>query len=597
MKKFIMSAVATASVLCAWGSVPEETRPEGHVRIAWDRSSFQEMTSVWVSNEHYTETELHYPRIKELSDGTLLMSFMNDNYGWDVLVRRSEDGGKTWSDARMIRKRYDESSSAGKDEVVFVNPDFIELQDGRIMMAYQWRYKKGYNDIPNTNMNCGIEIMFSEDMGQTFSAPRRIYTGRCWEPAMLQLPSGEIQMYITDSHETLKGVSQPCTILIRSLDNGVTWQGKKSCTYADGEIVSRTIEERCTADGMPTGVWLDGNYGIAVPLEVWSGKYKMDQTPVVVRTDADSNWHSDQSIRREGGPEYPLKKQLNKDFIGFGPYSTKLPTGEMVVLSNGTYKNREGVWVFIGNQHADDFRYATTPFTGHWGSIACVGNNRVIGTGTFPYDENDGQSHFGVRVMNGRLNYSKEIEKGGLDMIPMKQFDRENNGCWFLGKEYEASLFADFGYTDSTFIFASWLFDRKLAAFSPENSDAASLLLAREVAKDRFETYKIVVNVQGKWLVYKEETSSWRLVGNGEVKGELAGTINDDSDADTGFAVRLGVDWNLLGGRPRKGEVLRAHLRHHYKDEAKEGPVFAFIEDAEGENSDYPTEWLCIVLK
>ena len=61
------------------------------------------------------------------------------------------------------------------------------------------------------------------------------------------------------------------------------------------------------------------DYGIAVPLEVWSGKYKMDQTPVVVRTDAATNWRSDQSIRREGGPEYPRKNSCNKGFRGIRP--------------------------------------------------------------------------------------------------------------------------------------------------------------------------------------------------------------------------------------------------------------------------------------
>ena len=55
------------------------------------------MTSAAVENKGYTEQELHYPRIKALSDGTLLMTFMNDHFGWDAFVRRSEDGGRTWS--------------------------------------------------------------------------------------------------------------------------------------------------------------------------------------------------------------------------------------------------------------------------------------------------------------------------------------------------------------------------------------------------------------------------------------------------------------------------------------------------------------------
>ena len=403
-------------------------------------------------------------------------------------------------------------------------------------------------------------------------------------------------MYITDSNETLNGVSQPCTILIRSFDGGRTWQGKESCSYRDGEIISRTFDERCTADGMPSGVWLDDDYGIAVPLEVWSGKYKMDQTPVVVRTDAATNWRSDQSIRREGGPEYPRKKQLNKDFVGFGPYSAKLPTGEMIVLSNGVYKNVQGMWVFIGDKRADNFRFATSPFVGYWGSIDYIGNDRVLGTGTFRYPDGE-RSRGGVRLMVGRLNRAKTVAKGDVEMAPVGEFDRENNDYWFLGKETAASVFTDFGYTDDCFIVATYLFDENLVAFTPENSDAPALLLARRSAGGGWDTYKILVNAEGRWLVYREENSSWRPVAKGRTEVDLQGTVNDAGDTDLGFGARLCIGWELLGGKPAPGEELRAHLRHHYKETVKEGPVFALVEEAEGENSDYPGEWLRITLK
>ena len=114
------------------------------------------MKSVNVQNAGFVEENLYYPRIKRLSGGALLMSFENDHFGWDIYVRRSEDNGKTWSDAALLVKSAPATSSAGEDTKVYVNPDFIELEDGRILLAYQWRYKKGYNDLANTNNNCGI---------------------------------------------------------------------------------------------------------------------------------------------------------------------------------------------------------------------------------------------------------------------------------------------------------------------------------------------------------------------------------------------------------------------------------------------------------
>lgn len=524
------------------------------------------------------------------------MTFMNDHFGWDAFVRRSEDGGRTWSDAQMVRQRFDARSSAGADQMVFVNPDFVELQDGRILLAYQWRYKKGYNDIAHTNENCGVEIMFSDDKGRSFSEPQNIYTGRCWEPAMLQLPSGEIQMYITDSNETLNGVSQPLHDPHPVVRRRPDVAGQESCSYRDGEIISRTFDERCTADGMPSGVWLDDDYGIAVPLEVWSGKYKMDQTPVVVRTDAATNWRSDQSIRREGGPEYPRKKQLNKDFVGFGPYSAKLPTGEMIVALERRLQERTG---HVGLHRRQ---------TGRQLPLRHLAVRRLLGLDRLhrqrPRARNrdfplSGRGAFARRrAADGRrLNRAKTVAKGDLAMTPVGEFDRENNDYWFLGKETAASVFTDFGYTDDCFIVATYLFDENLVAFTPENSDAPALLLARRSAGGGWDTYKILVNAEGRWLVYREENSSWRPVAKGRTEVDLQGTVNDAGDTDLGFGGPAVLGWSCWAANPAPGEELRAHLRHHYKETVKEGPVFALVEEAEGENSDYPGEWLRITLK
>ena len=215
---------------------------------------------------------------------------------------------------------------------------------------------------------------------------------------------------------------------------------------------------------------------------------------------------------------------------------------------------------------------------------------------TFRYPDGE-RSRGGVRLMIGRLNRAKTVAKGDLAMTPVGEFDRENNDYWFLGKETAASVFTDFGYTDDCFIVATYLFDENLVAFTPENSDAPALLLARRSAGGGWDTYKILVNAEGRWLIYREENSSWRPIAKGRTEVDLQGTVNDAGDTDLGFGARLCIGWELLGGKPAPGEELRAHLRHHYKETVKEGPVFALVEEAEGENSDYPGEWLRITLK
>lgn len=578
------------------GTTESQEDRGGNVRISWDRGTYREMSSVHVSNKDFTLQNLYYSRIKKLSDGTFLMSFSDDHYGWNIYVRRSEDHGKTWSDAQMIRESHEATSTVGEDMKVFVNPEFIELNDGRVMIAYQWRYKKGYHDIPNTNINCGVEIMYSSDKGRSFTAPREVYRGRSWEPAMLQLPSGELQMYITSSQDVVNKVSYPRTVIIRSFDNGATWQGKKMATHEDNWTISRTVDDRFAYDGMPTAVRLDDNNGIAVPLEVWSGTLVVDQTPIVVRTEMEDNWHSidQKKIKTKGGPAYPYRKQVNKDLEAYGPYSTKLGTGEMVVQSNGTYKGVQGIWTLIGDKKGDNFRFATSPFVGYWGSIDYIGNRKVISTATERYTDSTGTTRGKIHIMEGRLNYSKSIPKGDLEMPSISSFDRNINDYWFLGKESKSAVFSNFGYTDQEFIFGTYLFDKNIVSYTPENSDASLLLLSRDNGKGSILNFKIVVNAMGQYLVYREENYSWHLIKKDTTKNvEVLGTINTPEDEDLGYSAKIKLNWELLGGVPSSKDVFKAQLRHHYKDTATEKPR-ANIEYVEGESSDHPQDWLTL---
>lgn len=584
-----MALTATVIVSSATAAVPS-----GDLRIAWDNATIRDITEIPVVNKGYTETNIMYPRIKRLADGRLMMSFMNNTYGWEPYVAFSDDNGTTWHGATRLVEQVKGTSSAGDDDLVIVNPDFIQLADGTILLAYQRRWKKGYNDLDHTNENCYIEIMSSADGGASWTDPRRIYTGRCWEPAMLQLPSGEIQMYITDSNEVKYKRSQPCTTLIRSFDGGRTWQGKEHCTYKDGEIISRTIDSRGSYDGMASAVRLDDG-SLLLPVEVWSGVHKMDQTPVIIKTDAATNWRSDQSIRANGGPDYPAKKQVNKDLTGYGPYICRLPSGHPLVLAGGAkYKGKPGAWVLVGDRNGDNFGNASSPFEGYWGCIDYIGDNRVMMAVTQDYKDN-GAKRSKTKTAIGRINYAKQAGAPGSFADPA-DFNRENNSFWFLGKEQPSQIFVDFGYTPEAFVVDAYLFDEDLQAYTPENSDAVGVLLGRRNASGDYDSYKLTINANGAYTLYRLEGTSWVLSRAGTVPVKTMGTVNDPSDRDLGFGVRMAIDWELIGGAPAKGEKIKAHIRHYYKTIAKEGPVGATIEEAEGENTDYPAEWLDVTL-
>ena len=198
-----------------------------------------------------------------------------------------------------------------------------------------------------------------------------------------------------------------------------------------------------------------------------------------------------------------------------------------------------------------------------------------------------------IKLMRGYLNYSKVLSNGDAAMVPVNEFNRDTTDYWFLGAEKESSLFQDFAYTSDNFILMSYIFDKKITAYMALNSDASALLLYREGKG----TWKIVVNAVGRWQVYELDRNSWHLTAEGTQADELevVGTVNYNDDEDYGFKVKLLVPWEYLGGRPSRGEVLKAFQRHHYKDNNKEKPAWKY-EDAAGMSVLHPQEWLSVTL-
>ena len=216
-----------------------------------------------------------------------------------------------------------------------------------------------------------------------------------------------------------------------------------------------------------------------------------------------------------------------------------------------------------------------------------TGNDRIFVTSTVKYTL-DGKTRGKINIIQGRLNRSKAIHRGDIDLPPL---DSEESDRWFLGGKYNSSVTYDFGYTADDFIFNTWVKDGNLTVFTPENSDASVLLLSRGN-----EIYKLAVNAAGKWILYRQEHRAWHRLQTGDAADlSVDGTVNDDSDTDTGFAAQVRIPWKELGGAPHKGEFLHAHPAHWDKLKSAEKAARRW-EELDGESSDYPTEWLTLRL-
>lgn len=286
-----------------------------------------------------------YGRIERVGESdTLLLVYHGGpgNGDWiNIYMRRSFDNGETWEDQEILMDLADHRDSYWR----FCTPEILYLQNGWILVAYE------ANARPDENQS-SVQILISRDSALTWQDPVIIRTGRTWEPSMVQLPHGELELfYSSEAKWWPDGPLYQDIQVIRSTDNGESW--------SDPQVVAYYPEKR---DGMPVPVVLQGNKGVALAIET----VNVGDSPYIVQRDMDAPW-----ILTTSNFEASPHRWLVNDFSGHGgaPYLIQLPTGE-TILSAHIY--RGGDWhqnnyqqVLIGDNDARNFEGLTSP----WGVL------------------------------------------------------------------------------------------------------------------------------------------------------------------------------------------------------------------------------------
>jgi hypothetical protein len=331
MKRLSLAAAGLllAGCLAAQEMAHDRTPP----RLAWDPATLTLVQAGGV-----------YGRMVRLPNQQILCSYER---GSRIYVRPSRDEGRTWEQETPVAA-YQFGGAA--------NPEMLVLQNGWILLSDNERPRDGIH--PFT-----IMTTVSKDGGATWEGGRLVYeaginsgTG-CWEPAQIQLPSGEIQLFFANEKPYPDTTEQEIT-MVRSLDNAATWSQAKRISLRPG-----------FRDGMPVPVILAGGKGIVFAIEDngIAGKFK----PSIV--DATS----------EGNSRWPaLHVQLPDSVYAGAPYLRQFPGGETVLsvqsgegrLNEGTQRNSQMV-VYVGDSDARNFAGKSVPFSvapeasGLWNSL------------------------------------------------------------------------------------------------------------------------------------------------------------------------------------------------------------------------------------
>ena len=239
-----------------------------------------------------------YPRVHRLADGRLMLSYTSNG---NACAAFSSDDGKTWKSGGRVMEYEDVTNTYGKARLTAAVPDFAQLSanhpkhPGRIIYACNYRPRELKDDgsLGETGWTTvapyDISVCYSDDNGLSWSSVKHIYksgqweenkTVGCWEPFVLELPDGTVQVYFadetpyysrTDSKKSWHNIS-----VIESKDGGNTFRNAR-------EIVQNS---ECRV-GMPVVATLEDNLLLAVETTDFTGQRLH---PIVICNPIANNW-------------------------------------------------------------------------------------------------------------------------------------------------------------------------------------------------------------------------------------------------------------------------------------------------------------------
>lgn len=338
MKCFILPAFVVLLALASSAAFSGKT-------IVWDRSTLVEI-----------QRGGGYPRLIRLASGDLLCCFELHR---KVCVKPSADDGRTWGDAVEV---------AGVPSGSAANPELLQLANGWVLLMYNERPRDGVHRF-------SIHLSVSRDGGRTWKPHSLAYEADtvskngCWEPAAIQLSSGEIQLFFANEYPYKDSDEQEITLL-RSFDNGRTWSKPKPVSFRPNH-----------RDGMPVPLILKDGKGIVVAIE--DNGYSLKFHPMIVHSTLEDNWRSPAagggSPRRWRAVKTPLATEW-----GGAPYIRQMPSGETILsFQSSAGRKHPQMVVYVGDANARNFEGRSVPFEvpedeGGWWNSLFVKDERTI---------------------------------------------------------------------------------------------------------------------------------------------------------------------------------------------------------------------------
>ena len=522
-----------------------------HARLC-GRSSIEKMFSSYIELDSTAGViNPYYARIRRLADGKYMLL-------WQMGVTPSDGNGKStyyavsydlshWKYMGCLWECQNVTNSRNEEDLkCFTNADVIQLRNGDIMAVDNFRCLKSYQYI-DCKKDQGIVIKFSSDGGITWKDEKVIYHGPCWECFLMELPSGQIQCYFSESRPWISH-SHSGTSMIFSNDGGKTW------SPTPDETPYRIIRKRWYnqddnvyyfTNQMPIGILLNGTNQFAFSLEDVASRVNGRQSYYVsiAFSPTDGHWNILQ------GDEVGPKERLENIVGGTGPYLIQMKSGEAILGYTSVSDWR--LHLMIGDERAHSFHDDKIGWSaqGGWPGMEVETDHTFLAV----MKRNGGNGKpAGISLARFALNHDISATRRTISVDASDgDWDRTDEAL-YLGAESPTEATIRSSADAKNVYFLVEIKDKSLSTkdmfsiFLAPNSDGKSLSSA----------IRLDINARGilPCGIRKNISGLWKKIPSRvDVSVAYDGTIDRWSDDDYGYLLEICIPRNELD--IREGEI------------------------------------------
>ena len=513
----------------------------------WDKSllepNYRQYTEV--TGDTLRIREANYPRIKKIADDRYILFYQDARVARNIYYSVSSDL-KEWGLGLNLFASRSITVNGESDTLCYSTCDATVLQNGDIMAIASFRSSRNFR---RTNEFNGLAMKISSDGGRTWGEEQIIYKGSNWEPQILQLPDGEIQVYFTHGGPKIQPqmeagipesemVPSSGTAIIRSKDNGKTWDPYvMEPPYAAHRVSQQYAYTKkgiqVFTDQMPCAILLNNTDTIALAME---SMFVRDGEDVLYITTAysDDNWAVGLGLDEEG----PADKQENM-WHGAAPYLRQFPSGETVLSYN-----QKRFQIRMGDSLAREFGDPLFPLngTGRWGSLELIQSHIVVGTMAYVFEDKSEQNR--IMISQNVLNHRIDAPRARIRVDGDNTDWDDATDALFVGSDSQAQAAVRPAKDDDNLYFLVERLDADLS-----DGDTVELYLA-DSGSDTLDTntLRLTVGPNGLMGAARFDGSDFAEIEAGGIQAAvtLQGTVGNDGDEDTGYLVEVAVPRSLL---------------------------------------------------